>query len=480
MPNNTDDNPYSAWERPVSNFHCISTGDQNDDTIPKPYLYVATRPDGTWITDVTNGQITVEVNGTVRDPVANMMGPSIGTIEINGNQVQLSTSYETPTWGRRMARVGAFSFKLNVSLGIQVVKVSVSNSLNGYSERLFLIEVNDEHNDLRNPTNVKTTVRPIGRVSPPSLPHIQYLYAEGTNLGNVITPSSFLAYVNSLEPLPSVQVKQNQAQFMRHLHTSSPNYASRAFITVREDLAASISNPPREVIIIPLGGRLEWETSNIPNILGPIELINRRQRDYTKITLLRKTPTGNWENPTHLQRGDIITVRATRYSGPDDPFMEIPIRFSDPNRSSESFYYASYSLKLARTVQGKYSLQSYSTDNWMTSDTATEIELLVSRDLPNPSPSVADLRIHDSGRILVGTNDNFRDYDIDLPCFVKPARFQRNGVPLDQEPLPDTGLLLGAGNSIIPGTGEFVFKVVDRRILGRGVNMIMKRTYRIR
>lgn len=269
MPNSTLPIKYSTGRRPTSSFQSISTGTPDNDSIPEPYLHVEISDEATWRTEITGQEVKVEIKGTVYDTLSDISGINFPNhVEINSDSVPLSFQTESPSWGRPNGFKGTFRHKFRIDFGISVIRVKVVNSLGVSSEKLFQVEVNEENNNFQNPSSVIAKVRPISQARLQPLPHIHYLYAQGTFLGEGISPATNLnATISSLKQFPDNDVRQTRSMSMNHLHTPATHYGSRPFLIIRENLIDSSQTPPPNVLLMPLGGRLEWQTS-IPNILG--------------------------------------------------------------------------------------------------------------------------------------------------------------------------------------------------------------------
>ena len=106
----------------------------------------------------------------------------------------------------------------------------------------------------------------------------------------------------------------SKPSLMRRRPSVANAFSSPPVLTVRADLAPPPGTSlPANLIRMPLGGRLEWSTPDLPNATGTIPLASRLIRRHEAFRILRQTTPGTWEDATRVVAGDTITVRGQVY-----------------------------------------------------------------------------------------------------------------------------------------------------------------------
>ncbi len=471
MPGNTDDITYRTGRRPISSFHLVETGDsaRQDRAVP-PVLHIDTRDDGTWVAAVDATGLHLQVGGWVRDAVSEISGVPPTEVTINGQPVGFSAGSDVATFGRPNGWIGNFSAHVDAFPGLQTVTLRVENALGVASEARFAVEVLEASNDFVTPTALEARVRPVGAAQPYPAPFLTYLYASGTapEQGAPIPPQ-FDASLAVLDPFPSTQQVAGGNVTMQHLTTAANGYVSQAHMVVRTDQVPSGPNPLPNILAMPLGGRLEWRTAQMPNALGPLIQEIRREHSHFDVELVKQTSPTTWDTAHEIVNGDVITAHVQVYpdsSGPPNLYLRFvgtdSIRVEGDDRE--------VNLQFAPAGSGTFALQGY-LDGAFNFHQASEIAVA---EATAPAATPPPLRIFGAGRMLV-----VEDVDplIQLPAYVAPRRFHRNP-PTEQEPLRGAITRLGALGSVVPGTGEVVLEHADLLMPARGVATSVEPTYR--
>jgi len=320
MPGNTlqpEPVRYSAGVRPVSYLSLVSTGDTNRGGVPHaPYLHIDIADDGSWpITVVTGGGLVATLTGWIQDAVADIHNPAAIEFEINGVVQTLTPQNEVASLGRPRAVRLNFSATVPVRFGVQGIRIVARNPLGGRMEKRFELTVDEATNNRASPSVFDVEVRPVGLYRAPELPELHYLMAAGTNLrSGTSAPPQITATIASLEPFPSGTAMTTLPMAMPHRPAAGMQYASGPFMTLRADRAGSLSAVPSDILVMPLGGRIEYETAALPNALGPIHLVTQVLRRATIYGIESWDGVANaWKVADVVRVGDEILLVVEAY-----------------------------------------------------------------------------------------------------------------------------------------------------------------------
>ena len=481
MPGNTlqpDPVRYSAGVRPLTTFHRVTVGDAGAaDQAPRPFLHVQVEDDASWPTRVRGTTPQVQVRGRVQCQLADLAGPRPTEVLVDGVGVPLTRVVEASTTGRPEAAIYTFDAFVDVRFGVQGIVVEVTNVLGGRSVRRFEIDVDEAANNRAAPASVTAAVRPVDTFRRDPLPVFHYLAALGTYLGQGVTMTpQWPAEVASLEPFPGTAVRSTIPVSMKQRATVANQAASTPFLTLREDLApAGAALGP--VLLMPLGGRLQWQTASLPNELGPLPLVGRRVHPVREFTLQRwDSAASGWADADVAIVGDELRLICRTFPAAQVPQIDARLVVADPTGRPLEGPDRSRDLILTELGPGQFALSGW-LDVSFAAQTGDSITLSMHHDAA-PAAGQVPLRTDGPGRLLLETGSARDRGTVDVPLQVRPSRTVRSGDPVEQEGVGAPAGRLGAMASVVPGTGELVLQCDDRTLESRGMATVWERTYR--
>lgn len=463
---------HTAW-RPCSSLDLVQTQGDTLEQPPCPRLAVDVADDASWVARLHQGELQVQIDGTVQDPLADVCANTITAVTINSGQAPIIWDAETSESFVRKQR-GTFSHWLKVHPGVQLVTIEVTNELGGTTRQRFRLELTEQTNDFQKPMCLTARVRPLGDLYPPREPAVCYLYSKSTWLGPRQRPRPYVATVEALDSdwrpprVPSTLTCAMSVKWQpANAHFSAP------FLLVSSAHIPAGTRIRDNLLAVPAGGVLELSTTGLPNALGPLASSKWMCSRYQDVELLvREGGVGALITTTKVSPQDRVQLQATvlpLVSGLTR--TEGQVFLADPSGGYEGAPGSFLKVRFQGTAN-PLAMTHYEDPRNPGWHEAEEIAILGPDD--EVSPGEARLRVTAPSLLVAQLGQR----ELSVPVLLPARRVGQGGRPMPQEGHCSLVPRLGQDSTVVPGTGEFVYNVEDQRVQGAGPDVVLARSYR--